>query len=278
MFFEAPGEAVMPVAVTHKVEELRFVGVQSRFQRTSPRIANWPRRQSWEAIRVVTRVDRHVGMMQSCLLYTSERECQRPFPRILSVENVSHEKHFRFRLAVFPLNRKPAGRRCVAKSPTSHGNLVMRNYRRNFRHIVMFFLAVSYTHLDVYKRQVEAAGDVNTLLLDKTGTITLGNRQAAEFIPAPGITTDEMADAAQLSSLADETPEGRSIVVLAKERYQLRGRELASHEAVFIPFSAQTRMSGVNLDGREIRKGAVDAITKYLHQFGTCLLYTSRCV
>ena len=145
----------------------------------------------------------------------------------------------------------------------------MRNYRRNFRHIVMFFLAVSYTHLDVYKRQ---------LLLDKTGTITLGNRQAAEFIPAPGITTDEMADAAQLSSLADETPEGRSIVVLAKERYQLRGRELASHEAVFIPFSAQTRMSGVNLDGREIRKGAVDAITKYLHQFGTCLLYTSRCV
>jgi K+-transporting ATPase ATPase B chain len=112
---------------------------------------------------------------------------------------------------------------------------------------------------------------VNTLLLDKTGTITLGNRQAAEFIPAPGITTAEMADAAQLSSLADETPEGRSIVVLAKEKYSLRGRELASHEAVFVPFTAQTRMSGVNLDGREIRKGAVDAITKYLQQFGTSL-------
>jgi K+-transporting ATPase ATPase B chain len=112
---------------------------------------------------------------------------------------------------------------------------------------------------------------VNTLLLDKTGTITLGNRQAAEFIPAPGITAVEMADAAQLSSLADETPEGRSIVVLAKEQYSLRGRELASHEAVFVPFTAQTRMSGVNLDGREIRKGSVDAIIKYLNQFGTSL-------
>jgi K+-transporting ATPase ATPase B chain len=109
------------------------------------------------------------------------------------------------------------------------------------------------------------------LLLDKTGTITLGNRQAAEFIAAPGITAAEMADAAQLSSLADETPEGRSIVVLAKEKYALRGRELASHEAVFVPFTAQTRMSGVNLDGREIRKGAVDAITKYLYQFNTVL-------
>ena len=130
---------------------------------------------------------------------------------------------------------------------------------------------VQHNVLAMSGRAVEAAGDVNTLLLDKTGTITLGNRQAAEFIPAPGITTAEMADAAQLSSLADETPEGRSIVVLAKEQYSLRGRELASHEAVFVPFTAQTRMSGVNLDGREIRKGAVDAITKYLHQFGTSL-------
>ena len=130
---------------------------------------------------------------------------------------------------------------------------------------------VQHNVLAMSGRAVEAAGDVNTLLLDKTGTITLGNRQAAEFIPAPGITAAEMADAAQLSSLADETPEGRSIVVLAKERYALRGRELASHEAVFVPFTAQTRMSGVNLDGREIRKGAVDAITKYLHQFGTSL-------
>ncbi|MGA7077229.1 MAG: potassium-transporting ATPase subunit KdpB [Terriglobales bacterium] len=130
---------------------------------------------------------------------------------------------------------------------------------------------VQHNVLAMSGRAVEAAGDVNTLLLDKTGTITLGNRQAAEFIPAPGITAAEMADAAQLSSLADETPEGRSIVVLAKEKYALRGRELASHEAVFVPFTAQTRMSGVNLDGREIRKGAVDAITKYLHQFGTSL-------
>ncbi len=130
---------------------------------------------------------------------------------------------------------------------------------------------VQHNVLAMSGRAVEAAGDVNTLLLDKTGTITLGNRQASEFIPAPGITTAEMADAAQLSSLADETPEGRSIVVLAKEKYGLRGRELASHEAVFVPFSAQTRMSGVNLDGREIRKGAVDAITKYLQKFGTSL-------
>jgi K+-transporting ATPase ATPase B chain len=130
---------------------------------------------------------------------------------------------------------------------------------------------VQHNVLAMSGRAVEAAGDVNTLLLDKTGTITLGNRQAAEFIPAPGITEAEMADAAQLSSLADETPEGRSIVVLAKEKYALRGRELSSHEAVFVPFTAQTRMSGVNLDGREIRKGSVDAIIKYLQQFGTSL-------
>ena len=130
---------------------------------------------------------------------------------------------------------------------------------------------VQHNVLAMSGRAVEAAGDVNTLLLDKTGTITLGNRQAAEFVPAPGITEAQMADAAQLSSLADETPEGRSIVVLAKERYGLRGRELASQEADFIPFTAQTRMSGVNLDGREIRKGAVDAIAKYLAQHGTGL-------
>jgi K+-transporting ATPase ATPase B chain len=118
-------------------------------------------------------------------------------------------------------------------------------------------------------RAVEAAGDVNTLLLDKTGTITFGNRQATEFLPAPGVSEADMADAAQLSSLADETPEGRSIVVLAKEKYNLRGRDLAMHEAQFIPFTAQTRMSGVNLDGREIRKGAADAIGRYLDHNGT---------
>src|SRR5438105_15115028 len=115
---------------------------------------------------------------------------------------------------------------------------------------------------------VEAAGDVNTLLLDKTGTITLGNRQASRFIAAPGVTEKELADAAQLSSLADETPEGRSIVVLAKEKYGLRGRELGSHEAIFVPFSANTRMSGVDLNGFQIRKGSTDAITGYLSRNG----------
>src|ERR1700735_1922267 len=112
-------------------------------------------------------------------------------------------------------------------------------------------------------RAVEAAGDVDTLLLDKTGTITLGNRRATEFIAAPGVAEGDLADAAQLASLADETPEGRSIVVLAKEKYGLRGRELASVATNFIPFSATTRMSGVDLDGREIRKGAFDAIARY---------------
>ncbi len=123
---------------------------------------------------------------------------------------------------------------------------------------------IQHNVLAMSGRAVEAAGDVNTLLLDKTGTITLGNRQASRFIAAPGITEAELADAAQLSSLADETPEGRSIVVLAKEKYGLRGRELSSREAQFVPFSAQTRMSGINLDGFEIRKGAVDAIQKYV--------------
>jgi potassium-transporting ATPase ATP-binding subunit len=113
-------------------------------------------------------------------------------------------------------------------------------------------------------RAVEASGDVDVLLLDKTGTITLGNRAATEFYPAPGVEPAYLADAAQLSSLADETPEGRSIVVLAKERYNLRGRDLALHETTFIPFSAQTRMSGVNLDHREIRKGAADAIARFV--------------
>jgi potassium-transporting ATPase ATP-binding subunit len=123
---------------------------------------------------------------------------------------------------------------------------------------------VQHNVLAMSGRAVEAAGDVNTLLLDKTGTITLGNRQAAEFVCAAGVSEAQLADAAQLSSLPDETPEGRSIVVLAKERYGLRGRDLAAHEAHFVPFTAQTRMSGVNLDGREIRKGASDAISKYI--------------
>lgn len=117
-------------------------------------------------------------------------------------------------------------------------------------------------------RAVEAAGDVNVLLLDKTGTITLGNRMAAEFIPPSGVPVEKLADAAQISSLADETPEGRSIVVLAKEKYNLRERDIKSLGATFIPFSAQTRMSGVNLQGREIRKGAADAIEKYVREQG----------
>jgi len=117
-------------------------------------------------------------------------------------------------------------------------------------------------------KAVEASGDVNTLLLDKTGTITLGNRQAVEFIPVNDVSESELADAAQLSSLADETPEGRSIVVLAKQMYNLRGREVAEHEANFIPFSAYTRMSGVDLDGRHLRKGATEAIAKFVKEAG----------
>jgi potassium-transporting ATPase ATP-binding subunit len=130
---------------------------------------------------------------------------------------------------------------------------------------------VQHNVLAMSGRAVEAAGDVNTLLLDKTGTITLGNRQATEFVTAPGVTEAMLADSAQLSSLADETPEGRSIVVLAKEKYGLRGREMSTHDAEFIPFSATTRMSGVNLDGRAIRKGATDAIAKYVEEQGGTL-------
>jgi K+-transporting ATPase ATPase B chain len=117
-------------------------------------------------------------------------------------------------------------------------------------------------------RAVEAAGDVDVLLLDKTGTITLGNRQAVELVPAPGIAVAALADAAQLASLADETPEGRSIVVLAKEKYGLRGRNLQELHANFIPFTAQTRISGVDLDGRQIRKGAAEAITAFITNQG----------
>lgn len=117
-------------------------------------------------------------------------------------------------------------------------------------------------------RAVEAAGDVDVLLLDKTGTITLGNRQATEFIPSDGISDTIIADGAQLASLSDETPEGRSIVVLAKEKYGLRGRNIQDLNATFIPFTAQTRMSGVNLAGRQIRKGAADAIEAHVKKLG----------
>ncbi len=117
-------------------------------------------------------------------------------------------------------------------------------------------------------KAVEASGDVNTLLLDKTGTITLGNRQAVEFLPADGVSEADLADAAQLSSLADETPEGRSIVVLAKQKYNLRGREISAHEATFIPFSAYSRMSGVDIDNRLLRKGATDAIVRFVEENG----------
>jgi K+-transporting ATPase ATPase B chain len=117
-------------------------------------------------------------------------------------------------------------------------------------------------------RAVEASGDVNTLLLDKTGTITLGNRQAVELIPVEGVTEMELANAAQLSSLADETPEGRSVVVLVKEKYGLRSREIAEQHARFVPFSAYTRMSGVDIDGRRLRKGATEAIANFVQQEG----------
>src|SRR3974377_77687 len=117
-------------------------------------------------------------------------------------------------------------------------------------------------------RAVEAAGDVDVLLLDKTGTITLGNREATAFHPAPGVTDNELASAAQLASFPDEPPEGRSIVVLAKEKYGLRGRELAPHNPIFVPFTAQTRLSGVNMDHTEIRKGAPEAISGYVAEKG----------
>ena len=127
---------------------------------------------------------------------------------------------------------------------------------------------VQHNVLAMSGRAVEAAGDVHTLLLDKTGTITLGNRQATEIVALAGVSEGELADAAQLASLADETPEGRSIVVLAKEKYHIRGRELSDHNAVFVPFTAQTRMSGVNVGGREIRKGAAEAIAAYVKGCG----------
>ncbi|XGA69695.1 potassium-transporting ATPase subunit KdpB [Duganella sp. BuS-21] len=117
-------------------------------------------------------------------------------------------------------------------------------------------------------RAVEAAGDVDVLLLDKTGTITLGNRQASAFVPAPGVTEQQLADVAQLASLADDTPEGRSIVVLAKQKFNIREREMASLNAVFVPFTAQTRMSGIDIDNRAIRKGAADTVRKYVESLG----------
>jgi K+-transporting ATPase ATPase B chain len=128
---------------------------------------------------------------------------------------------------------------------------------------------VQYNVLATSGRAVEAAGDVDTLLLDKTGTITLGNRQATAFIPAPGVDEAQLADAAQLASLSDETPEGRSIVVFAKERYNLRARELAPLNAEFVPFSATTRISGIDTDARSIRKGSVDAIARYIQERGS---------
>jgi K+-transporting ATPase ATPase B chain len=130
---------------------------------------------------------------------------------------------------------------------------------------------VQYNVLAMSGRAVEAAGDVNTLLLDKTGTITLGNRQATEFYPAPDVSEARMANAAQLASLSDETPEGRSIVVLAKDKYNLRGRDLNDMHAEFVPFSAQTRMSGVNLADMRIRKGSADAIEGFLKDQGSSL-------
>ena len=127
---------------------------------------------------------------------------------------------------------------------------------------------IQHNVLAMSGRAVEASGDVDVLLLDKTGTITLGNRQAAEFITVDGVTPLELAEIAQLASLADETPEGRSIVVLAKEQYGMRGRELADHGATFVPFSATTRMSGVDIDGKRLRKGAADAIKRFVEEQG----------
>jgi K+-transporting ATPase ATPase B chain len=129
---------------------------------------------------------------------------------------------------------------------------------------------VQHNVLAMSGKAVEAAGDVDVLLLDKTGTITLGNRAATEFFPAPGVTEEELADAAQLSSLADETPEGRSIVILAKEKYNIRGRELSElHGAEFVPFTAQTRMSGVNMNGQSVRKGAAASVRAFVTANGS---------
>ncbi|MCL4813211.1 MAG: potassium-transporting ATPase subunit KdpB [Vicinamibacteraceae bacterium] len=125
---------------------------------------------------------------------------------------------------------------------------------------------VQHNVLAMSGRAVEAAGDVNTLLLDKTGTITLGNRQATAFVPLPGISAADLAEAAQLASLADETPEGRSIVVLAKDRYGLRACEVGDRTSAFVPFTARTRMSGIDLDGRQIRKGAADAVMAHVRE------------
>src|SRR5208282_1138202 len=127
---------------------------------------------------------------------------------------------------------------------------------------------VQHNVLAMSGKAVEAAGDVDVLLLDKTGTITLGNRQASSFVPAPGVTLEALADAAQLSSLADETPEGRSIVILAKEKFGIRERDVEALGAQFVPFTAQTRMSGVDMKGREIRKGAADSIETYVKAKG----------
>ena len=127
---------------------------------------------------------------------------------------------------------------------------------------------VRHNVLAMSGRAVEAAGDVDTLLLDKTGTITLGNRQASEFIPAPGVTAQQLADVAQLASLADETPEGRSIVIHAKSRYNLRGRDVEELQGAFVPFTAQTRMSGIDMPLCRIRKGAVDAVERWIHEQG----------
>ena len=124
-------------------------------------------------------------------------------------------------------------------------------------------------------RAIEAAGDVDILMLDKTGTITLGNRKASAFIPVDGVSERELADAAQLSSLADETPEGRSVVILAKEKFGIRGRELSDKNMTFIPFTAKTRMSGVDYDGSEIRKGAADTMQKYVTENGG--VYSEEC-
>ncbi|MEZ5315920.1 MAG: potassium-transporting ATPase subunit KdpB [Vicinamibacterales bacterium] len=137
---------------------------------------------------------------------------------------------------------------------------------------------VQHNVLAMSGRAVEAAGDVNTLLLDKTGTITLGDRQATEFLPAPGVAEVELARAAQLASLADETPEGRSIVVLAKQQHGLRGPDLSDQGATFVPFTAQTRMSGVNLRDRELRKGAADAVAAWLAGTGGTMAPEIRAV
>ncbi len=222
----------------------------------------------WIVVRITaaqgsTFLDRMIGLVEG-----AERQ-KTPNEIALNILLAGMTIIFVFAVATIPSFASYAGRRDHRyRAGGAIRNAYSNNHRGaafGYRHRGMDRL-VRFNVLAMSGRSVEAAGDVDTLLLDKTGTITLGNRQAAEFIPLPGVSEKELADAAQLASLPDETPEGRSIVVLAKERYGIRGRDMAPLGAHFIPFTAQTRISGIDLEDDQIRKGAVDAVVNYIRQ------------